>query len=331
MLRTMGSRGSMIGRWGVAVLLGAWLAFARAEAVVLEGRIELPGTAGRLDHLAVDRSSGLLYVAARAADSIEVVDLHAMRRSSRLRGMGEPQGLAFLPARRRLFVANGAGGNVRAFDDGRAAATAEALPDADNLRLAGNGRHLLAGYGSGLVALGTGDLASVWRAALPGHPEAFEISPDGSRVYVNVPGTRAVEVLDARTGARVASWSIEPLAGNFPMALDAEHQRLFVATRSPAALLVLDARDGRQLRRQELCADADDLFFDAPRRRLYAICGEGELRVLDVRDGGPYPVVDRARTSPGARTGLFVPELGRLFVAAPQRQHAAEILVYRLQ
>lgn len=320
---------SLIRRLGAAVLLGASLGLAQADPLTLDSRVELPGTSGRLDHLTIDASTHRLYVAALGADLIEVVDLDAMRRAFQLHATGEPQGVALVPGQQRLFVANG-GGNVQVFDKEQLAATIKDMPDADNLRLANSGRHLFIGYGSGIAVVDTQTLGIVWRAGLPGHPEAFEISPDGSRVYVNVPTHRSVEVLDATSGAHLASWSIEPLAGNFPMALDAQHQRLFVATRSPAALLVLDARDGHQLHRQELCADADDLFFDARRQRLYAVCGQGELRVLGAGEPVPYPVVQRVQTSAGARTGLLAPELARLFVAAPQRQRPAQILVFRL-
>lgn len=319
----------MVYRTCVAVALGTVLASARAESVTLETRIELPGTAGRLDHLAVDLTTNRLFIAALGADTVEVVDLQARRRVWSVPAAREPQGVAF--AHGRLFVASGEGGNVQVFEGERAVSTVRELPDADNLRLTVDKRLLFIGYGQGMAVLDTRTLAIVWRAPLSGHPEAFELSPDGSRVYVNVPTSHAVEVLDAKTGARVAFWSIAPLGANYPMALDIAGGRLFVATRTPASLLVIDLRDGRQLQRLALCGDADDLLLDARRERLYAVCGGGELRVLSTREADRYVVVQRVATTPGARTGLFVPELDRLFIASPQRAHAAEVLIYRPQ
>jgi len=49
-------------------------------------------------------------------------------------------------------------------------------------------------------------------------------------------------------------------------------------------------------------------------------------------DGDRYARVQHVATSPGARTGLYVRELGVLFVAAPARSGAAaSIRVYRVR
>jgi hypothetical protein len=87
-----------------------------------------------------------------------------------------------------------------------------------------------------------------------------------------------------------------------------------VVYREPAALAVLDARDGKTIVRVETCGDADDVFFDAKRQRAYISCGEGVIDVVQ-RQGDTYASMSRIRTVPGARTALFVPELDRLFLA----------------
>jgi hypothetical protein len=98
------------------------------------------------------------------------------------------------------------------------------------------------------------------------------------------------------------------------MALDAVGERVMVVYREPAALAVLDARDGKTIVRVETCGDADDVFFDAKRQRAYISCGEGVIDVVQ-RQGDTYASMSRIRTVPGARTALFVPELDRLFLA----------------
>jgi hypothetical protein len=315
----------------VCVVLPGLLALgtARAEPITLTGRVELPGVNGRIDHLAVDLPGGQLFIAALGANSIEVIDLRSMRRTARFTGNGEPQGVAYEPGSQRLFVTNGGGGTVQVFVEGKLVGTVTGLPDADNLRLSRDGRKLFVGYGEGLVELDVRTLVIGQRITLPAHPEAFELSADASRVYVNVPGTAAVEVVDRDPGKVGASWRVAPLAANFPMALDRDGQRLFVVTRRPAGLLVLDARDGKKLYQRELCGDADDVFFDGLRQRLYAVCGAGEVQVISTRSGEDYALVQRVTTSPGARTGLFVGPTRQLLVAAPRRRHPAEILVFR--
>lgn len=129
--------------------------------MTLEGRIELPGITGQLDHLAVDSPSDRLFVAALGADAVEVLDLRTARRVGRLRAAGEPQGVAF--AGGRLFVANGEAGTLQVFDGERLVGTVGDLPDADNLRLTADKRLLFVSYGSGMAVLAPGKpWSGVW-------------------------------------------------------------------------------------------------------------------------------------------------------------------------
>src|SRR5258705_7369383 len=64
----------------------------------------------------------------------------------------------------------------------------------------------------------------------------------------------------------------------------------------------------------ETCGDADDLFIDAKRARVYVSCGAGFLDVLEPKEA-TYRRIARIPTVSGARTSLFVPEMDRLFVA----------------
>jgi hypothetical protein len=110
------------------------------------------------------------------------------------------------------------------------------------------------------------------------------------------------------------------------MALDEDGRRLFIGARSPALLLVFDTASGKALARLPICGDTDDLFFDGARKRLYVICGAGKLEVFSASLSREATL----DTSRGARTGLFVRESGRLYVAAPASDGApARILVFR--
>src|SRR5436309_7950927 len=83
---------------------------AAAPPLRLVQAIPLDGVEGRIDHLAADTKGQRLFVAALGNGTVEVVDLRSGRRSRRLRGFHEPQGLGFVASPSRLFVANGADG-----------------------------------------------------------------------------------------------------------------------------------------------------------------------------------------------------------------------------
>jgi hypothetical protein len=139
-------------------------------------------------------------------------------------------------------------------------------------------------------------------------------------------------VVDSVLGKVTATWDVAGATGNFPMALDETGHRLFVATRQPAMLLAFDTVAGQRIGELPLCGDADDLFFDAQRRQLYAVCGQGVVDVVRERDATHWEPLQRLPTSRGARTGLFVPGLSMLFVAIPARNGSpAEIRAYRIE
>lgn len=319
-----------------ALLTAALLAVqpATAQSLLLGQKIELSEVQGRLDHLAIDIEGGRLFVAALGADSVEVVDLRAGKRIARLQPLHEPQGVVYSPESRRLFVANGAGGGVQAFADGKAPAVASAdgLDDADNLRIRSSESQLFVGYAHALAVLDTNTLQVFKQIELPGHPEGFAVDSAGRLIYVNVPSAKQIVVVDRQSGHISATWDIAGASGNFPMTLDEPNHRLLVATRRPPALLVWDTAIGKRVAELPVCGDADDLFFDSQRHQLYAICGGGVVQVIRQRDADHYEVVERVATAPGARTGLFVPSSSTLYVAVPSRAGAvAEIRVFRIR
>lgn len=319
----------------IAAATGAWLLavpMAAAQSLVLERHMELPSVRGRIDHMAIDLEGQRLFVAALAADSLEVVDLREGKQASSIGGLHEPQGVLYLSDLKRLLVANGAGGGVQAFDDAKAPATAResSLDDADNLRQDPASRDVYVGAGKALVRLDPHTLRILQRITLAGHPESFQIERGGGRIYVNVPTAGHIAVVNRERAEVDVTWPLKGAGRNFPMALDEQGHRLFVVTRSPALLIAHDTESGSEIARVPVCGDADDLFFDSARHRIYVVCGEGQIAILRP-DGQHFAVSERVATARGARTGLFVPGLSTLFIAVPARTSPAEIRAYAVR
>lgn len=315
------------------VLTFAWVLNSAAQpALQLIRTIPLPGVAGRIDHMAVDIPGHRLFVAALGNDTVEVLDTETGRRLQTIGNCHEPQGLAFLPATGRLFVANGGSDELEIYEGGKfqRLKTIGSLADADNVRFDAISNRVYVGYGSG--ALGVFDPNGIPAAniLLTGHPESFQIEQNGNRIFVNIPGDRAVAVIDRTKPAVVAKWRLEAANSNFPMVFDETDRRLFVSCRSPAKLLVLDTTSGRTVAQLEISGDADDVFYDAKRRRLYLSGGEGFLDVIQGSPGDHYERIAQLPTRRGARTCLFTPDTDRLYLAVPKSgSHAAEIRIYQ--
>lgn len=317
-----------------AVLMHAAPVLAQTTGpLMLVRTITLPDVRGRIDHLAVDLAGGRLFIAALANDTLEVVDIGSGRWIARIQGMREPQGVAFIPEKLQLFVANGEGRSVDVFDRVLAPiGRFDSLKDADNIRYDATGGRLFVGYASALAMIDAATMKKSGDIPLSGHPEAFQLDGSRSRIYVNVPSARHIAVVDGQKGTVSETWDLADMRGNFPMALDEGVSRLFVATRQPAAVLVYDASKGTRIARISGCGDADDMFFDADARRLYVICGEGVVDIFQQSNADQYVKAGQVRTAPGARTGLFVPSSRTLFVAVPaQSSKAAEIREYHVQ
>jgi DNA-binding beta-propeller fold protein YncE len=310
--------------------IGATLAPLR-----LAQSIPLSGVEGRIDHFAVDVAGQRLFICALGNNSVEVVDLQKARHSSSITGLGAPEGSAYVPESNRLYVANESGGLCKIYDAASFALTGtlSLKDDADNVRYDGATHRIYVGFGKG--GIGVIDATNgnrIGSIKLSAHPEAFVFEEQGRRIFVNLPTARAIAIIDRDKGEQIAAWKTDGAFANFPIALDEINHRLFVGCRLPAKMVVLNTDTGRVVTSIAIAGDIDDLFYDAKRQRLYAICGEGNVEIIEQLDSDKYKIAATIPTASGARTGLFVPQLNSLFVAVPHRgNQAAEVRRYSLE
>jgi hypothetical protein len=308
---------------GWAILLAAsliWPAATDAQTasppLILEAKIPLGQVSGRIDHLGIDLKRQRLLVAELGNNSLGVVDLAAGKVLHQIANLSGPQGAAYVPFSDSVFVANAGDGSVRVLrgEDLTPIGRIELGDDADNVRVDTARSRVLVGFGKG--ALAVIDPVSLSKTAdirLKAHPEGFQIDETGTQVIVNVPDAHEVVVADLATGS-TRSLPVQGAESNFPMAIDGEAHRVLVVFRSPPTLMALASQDWHVAAKAETCGDADDVFVDRKRHRVYVSGGEGVVDVLEPVEAS-YRRLARVPTVPGARTSLFVPELDRLFVA----------------
>ncbi len=309
-------------------------AHAEQEAFKLTQTIPLPGVEGRIDHLALDAANDRLFVCALGNNTVEVLDLRKGERIHSITGLGAPQGIAYIPELNRIFVANDKGGIFRIYDGKSFEAVGELdfKDDADNVRYDSATKQIYVGFGSGGIAIvNAADGKQIGSIKLSAHPEAFELEKNGRRIFVNVPNSRHVAVIDRGRGEVTAKWQTDLAFGNFPMALDEANHRLFVGCRLPSKLVVLNTESGEIVAKIDISGDTDDVFFDSKRHRIYSICGAGKIDLIKQADPNNYQTLAKIDTAAGARTGLFVPDRDTLFVGVPHRgSQQAEIRAYQI-
>jgi hypothetical protein len=307
--------------------------------MVLTEAISTPGVQGRFDHFGFD-GKNQLFVSALGNNSVEVIDISARVRTLSIPGIPNPQGVVYAPDAKKLFVASSKG-KLRIFggNDFGLIKEIDFHGDVDNLRYDAATHRVYVGFGEeetgaiGVVDATTGErLQEEYK--LGAHPESFQLGSAGPNIYVNVPDLKQIAVINRQTGA-IARWPIT-LEQNFPMALDEADHRLFVVSHEPARFAVVDTNTGRVVAELPCVQDADDIYYDAARKRIYIPGGEGYISVFQQEDPDHYQLLAKVPSTLGARTAGYFGKgrkgFDRFFLGVPPRaDHGAEIWIYTVQ
>ncbi|MDE2349753.1 MAG: hypothetical protein KGL92_14715 [Gammaproteobacteria bacterium] len=321
--------------------LAAGAAGARsAPPLKLLGRTELPGYTGDFDHLAVDREHQRLYMAAEDHGTLEVFDLKTGAHLRTLTNFETPHGIFLVPGTDRMIVTDSGKAGSRILDRKtlKVLGTIKLAPGADSSSYdASTGRFYIV-TGGGDVGMkmsylneidpGSGRLLRQLRIDSD-HTEAIQAEQHGDRLFVNIADKNVVAVIDKKTFKIVARWPIVGAKTNLSMALDEPHHRLFVVTRNPTRMFVLNTDDGATVASVDVPAIVDGVFFDAARQRIYVPGAVGEVGVYQEVDPDHYRELARVPSAIGAKSGLFVPSMNRLYVAAsPGKRVGGAVLWY---
>jgi DNA-binding beta-propeller fold protein YncE len=274
-------------------------------------KIPVPGVAGRIDHFTAFPKRRLLIFAALGNNSMEIVNTFEAKVVQSIKGLNEPQGVLYIPGLDKIFVANAGSGAVKVYDGKtyslRKSIELGAESDTDNLRWDEDSKRVFVGVVGGIAMI---DAATETRVGKDlkgsgGHSESFQLEKKGPRIFVNVPDDGSVvNVIDRKTG-ELTKWGLNGVKANYPMALDEDDHRLFVVTRRPPFLMVLDTDTGKEVARVPIGGSCDDVYYDAERKRIYAIAGEGFISVVQQNDPDHYTLSSNIPSAIGVRTGIF--------------------------
>jgi DNA-binding beta-propeller fold protein YncE len=300
---------------------------------------------GRLDHMDVDVAGKRLFVAGLENGSVEVIDLQEGRWLRSISGFKKPQGIVYVPALNKLFVASGDDAMLRIFQGD----TLELL-DAIKLDLGPNRiaydprkKLLYVGYGGKDAGKDYGEVAVIDAAQnkhlsdiqVAAHPAELLLNHSGSTLFAFIPVPGEVQVIDTQRRAALHTW---PVSSERPgdAAFDEASNRLLIATRNPPLLIAMDSRSGTEMDHQPTVEGMDGAYFDSRHKRVYVSGGRGfdvgSVYVYQQLGPDRYETIAKIPTRPGAGTSFWSPELHRYYVAAPAHDNAeAAILVFEPQ
>jgi hypothetical protein len=273
-------------------------------------RIPAPGVSGRIDHFTAYPEGRLLIFSALGNNTVEIVNTFQGRVVHSLKGLDEPQGVLYVPGFDKIFVANAGNGSVNVFD-GKTYALRKSIAvgeDPDNIRWDEASKRVFVGMKGAIAMIDPATEAHVGKdLKITNKAESFQLERKGSRIFVNVPTDGSVvEAIDRKTGELLTTWGLNGAKQNVPMAFDEDNHRLFIVTRRPPLLVVLDTETGKEVARvAPMVGACDDVYFDAERKRIYAIGGEGFISVFQQNDPDHYGLIANIPTVVGARTGVF--------------------------
>jgi len=307
--------------------------------------IPLPNVKGRLDHMDVDVKGKRLFVAGLENGTFEVVDLKAGKWVRSIPGFKKAQGALFVPELNKLFLASGDDGMLRVF-------RGDTLDLLDSIRLEPgpnrvvyepNSKLVYVGYGGkdagkdygevGIIAGQTdkviGDIKVV------AHPSELLLDKAGKSLFVFVSIASKIQLIDTSKRKLLSTWPVTSQR-NGDGAFDESTSRLFIGTRTPAEMVVMDSKSGREVAHLPTPEGMDGVYFDAARKRVYVSGGRdlqiGFAYVYQQKDADHYETIGKIPTREGAGTSLWSPELDRYYVAAPATgKEEAAILVYAPQ
>jgi DNA-binding beta-propeller fold protein YncE len=303
--------------------------------------ITVPGVR-KWDHFGVDLKGNRLFVTSEEEPAVEVFDLRSNQHLQSLTEFKEPHNVLPFPELKKIFVVDGEASEIKIldYDSYKLIGHTELTIDADPIVYDPASKYLYVVNGGreahtptcliSIVDTTTGKKLAEMKLDT-NRLESMAIEKSGPRLFVNMTGINSIGVVDREKRAVVQTWPVTAGKDNVPLQYDEATHRLFLATRKPSKLVVVNADNGKEVMSLDVADYVDDLAYDAIHHRLYVPGGggNGAVSVIEQRGADNYQLVATIPTKPGAKTARLVPELNKYYVGVPAKDsQPAQILVY---
>jgi len=307
--------------------------------------IPMPNVKGRIDHMDVDVKGRRLFVAGLENGSLEVVDLQSGKWLKSIAGFKKTQGIAYVPSLNKVFVASGDDGMLRVFRGDNLELLDEIKLDLGPNRVAydPHTQLLYVGYGGKDAGKDHGEVGIIDAKTdkhlgdikVEAHPSELLLDRSGKTLFVFVSIASKVQVVDTKKREVVSTWPVSSQR-NGDGALEGKSRRLFIGTRTPPKMIVMDSQNGKEVANLPTVEGMDGVYFDSRLKRVYVSGGRdydvGYVFAYRQKDADHYETIGKIPTKAGAGTSFWSPELNRYYVAAPAHDNEeAAILVFEPQ
>ncbi len=310
----------------------------------LVATIPLPGLKdGDFDHFAPDVDGHRLFLTAEENDKVQVLDTNTNQLVHTIDDVKAPHSMLFRKELKKIFVVEGDASAVKIYDSDsfkplgevKVSVDADSLaydPATSYLYVVNGGREAHTPY-SLISVIDTNNAKKLRDIKIDSnHVEALVLEKSGPRLFMNITGKNAIGVMDRNKSTLTTTWPLPPGDKlNVAMAFDEPNHRLFVVTRNPGKLVVLNSDNGKVIADIPAVGMVDDAAYDAQHKRVYA-AGDQFVDVFQQMDPDHYSLLGRVPGSFRAKTAILVPELNRYYLAVPHHgDKEAEVRVYEIQ
>ena len=241
--------------------------------------IHVPG-ARKWDHFGVDLKGNRLFVSSEEEPAVEVFDLRTNKHLKSLTEFKEPHNVLPFPEMKKIYVVDGEASEIKIldYDTYKLIGRIELTIDADPVVYDPASKYLYVVNGGreaktptcliSIVDTVTGKKLAEMKLDT-NRLESMAIEKSGPRLFVNMTGINSIGVVDREKRAVVQTWPVTAGKDNVPLQYDEATHRLFLATRKPSKLVVVNADNGKEVTSLDVADYVDDLAFDAAHHRLY--------------------------------------------------------------
>jgi len=307
--------------------------------------IPLP-TEGYMDHLTYDLKNQHLFLSAENNNKIVVVDMKAGKVIQETKVSGNPRKPFFDPASNELWVdlgdntvvalngttfevvktielTGGKGAPARDPDNGAFDAARGLYYVAVRTRTEGSKE-------GSIEIIDTKAAKLIGSIKMNGQePAGIVLDPVANRLYAGmgdiVNGESVVKVVDTLKRTIIAEWSTAGGPQPHVAGLDAAHHRLFLGSRlggghnvEPGKLVIINTDTGKVVETLDAVAGGDEIFYDAPTKRIYFSGSTGTLAVFHEDDPDHFTLLGKVPTGAIAKSGIWIPEMKRYYAAVPK-------------
>lgn len=325
-------------------IIGGTAAQTQNSSVRLIHTVTLPGYSGDFDHFAADFDRNRLLLAAEDHGTVEVFDLKTSAHLRTVTGFGNPHSILVRKGVSTVFITDSTKMNatIRDADTYAKKQTVNLTPGSDTAKYDQASNTLYVVTGGKDVDMKTANLeavnpdtgAKLSSITFPdNHVEAMAFTADDPRLFINLTQTNKLAVVDRKSMKLLATWPVPPAQQNAMVAFDSAQHRLYVVCRSPGMVVAMNSDTGAVVDKQPAPLRADEVQYDPKSHRLYVPGGEGYMGIYDTSDPNHLKLAEKVTTAPGAKTGLLIPEMHRLFLAVSpgESKATAKVLTYEIK